>query len=48
MRTSQFLTPLLTVHNGLLLYRGRSPQPPAEEEEEDFDDTLAAIDTCKL
>ncbi|XP_041947217.1 heterogeneous nuclear ribonucleoprotein U-like protein 1 isoform X2 [Alosa sapidissima] len=30
--------------------RARSPQPPAEEEEEDFDDTLAAIDTynCDL
>ena len=28
-------------------HRARSPQPPAEEEEEDFDDTLVAIDTCK-
>lgn len=27
-------------------YRSRSPQPPAEEDEEDFDDTLVAIDTC--
>ncbi|KAL1764773.1 heteroproteinous nuclear ribonucleoprotein U 1 isoform X1 [Sigmodon hispidus] len=26
--------------------RGRSPQPPAEEDEDDFDDTLVAIDTC--
>lgn len=34
-------------HNLLWFHRGRSPQPPAEEEEEDFDDTLAAIDTCK-
>uniref|UniRef100_A0A8C0S222 SAP domain-containing protein n=1 Tax=Canis lupus familiaris TaxID=9615 RepID=A0A8C0S222_CANLF len=25
--------------------RGRSPQPPAEEDEDDFDDTLVAIDT---
>ncbi|KAI5629645.1 heterogeneous nuclear ribonucleoprotein U-like protein 1 [Silurus asotus] len=25
--------------------RSRSPQPPAEEDEEDFDDTLVAIDT---
>ncbi|XP_072530819.1 heterogeneous nuclear ribonucleoprotein U-like protein 1 isoform X2 [Salminus brasiliensis] len=25
--------------------RGRSPQPPAEEDEEDFDDSLVAIDT---
>ncbi|KAK2091908.1 Heteroproteinous nuclear ribonucleoprotein U-like protein 1 [Saguinus oedipus] len=30
--------------------RGRSPQPPAEEDEDDFDDTLVAIDTynCDL
>ncbi|XP_042749373.1 heterogeneous nuclear ribonucleoprotein U-like protein 1 isoform X2 [Lagopus leucura] len=30
--------------------RGRSPQPPAEDEEEDFDETLVAIDTynCDL
>ncbi|XP_060768561.1 heterogeneous nuclear ribonucleoprotein U-like protein 1 [Neoarius graeffei] len=30
--------------------RGRSPQPPAEEEEEDFDENLVAIDTynCDL
>nr|XP_056702054.1 heterogeneous nuclear ribonucleoprotein U-like protein 1 [Euleptes europaea] len=30
--------------------RGRSPQPPAEDDEEDFDDTLVAIDTynCDL
>ncbi|XP_069631155.1 heterogeneous nuclear ribonucleoprotein U-like protein 1 isoform X2 [Haliaeetus albicilla] len=30
--------------------RGRSPQPPAEDEEEDFDDMLVAIDTynCDL
>lgn len=27
--------------------RGRSPQPPAEDDEEDFDDTLVAIDTCE-
>ncbi|MBV94608.1 Heterogeneous nuclear ribonucleoprotein U-like protein 1, partial [Eschrichtius robustus] len=27
--------------------RGRSPQPPAEEDEDDFDDTLVAIDTCE-
>uniref|UniRef100_A0A4W5QY41 Heterogeneous nuclear ribonucleoprotein U-like 1 like n=1 Tax=Hucho hucho TaxID=62062 RepID=A0A4W5QY41_9TELE len=31
-------------------HRARSPQPPAEEEEEDFDDSLVAIDTynCDL
>ncbi len=28
-------------------YRGRSPQPPAEEEEEDIDDKLVVIDTCE-
>ncbi|XP_025049178.1 heterogeneous nuclear ribonucleoprotein U-like protein 1 [Alligator sinensis] len=30
--------------------RGRSPQPPAEDDEEDFDETLVAIDTynCDL
>jgi hypothetical protein len=28
-------------------HRGRSPQPPAEEDEDDFDDTLVAIDTCE-
>ncbi|XP_060113559.1 heterogeneous nuclear ribonucleoprotein U-like protein 1 [Heteronotia binoei] len=30
--------------------RGRSPQPPAEDDEEDFDDSLVAIDTynCDL
>uniref|UniRef100_A0A8D1C2H1 Heteroous nuclear ribonucleoprotein U like 1 n=1 Tax=Sus scrofa TaxID=9823 RepID=A0A8D1C2H1_PIG len=28
--------------------RGRSPQPPAEEDEDDFDDTLVAIDTFKV
>ncbi|XP_006871461.1 PREDICTED: heterogeneous nuclear ribonucleoprotein U-like protein 1 isoform X2 [Chrysochloris asiatica] len=30
--------------------RGRSPQPPAEEDEDEFDDTLVAIDTynCDL
>ncbi|XP_064359023.1 heterogeneous nuclear ribonucleoprotein U-like protein 1 isoform X2 [Dromaius novaehollandiae] len=30
--------------------RGRSPQPPAEDDEEDFDDTLVAVDTynCDL
>uniref|UniRef100_A0A8C9G3P9 Heterogeneous nuclear ribonucleoprotein U like 1 n=1 Tax=Pavo cristatus TaxID=9049 RepID=A0A8C9G3P9_PAVCR len=30
--------------------RGRSPQPPAEDEEEDFDETLVAVDTynCDL
>lgn len=29
------------------LCRGRSPQPPAEEDEEDFDENLVAIDTCE-
>lgn len=28
-------------------HRGRSPQPPAEDDEEDFDETLVAIDTCE-
>ncbi|KAI4884422.1 hypothetical protein NFI96_009486 [Prochilodus magdalenae] len=33
-----------------LFHRGRSPQPPAEEDEEDYDDSLVAIDTynCDL
>lgn len=36
------------VHVCCLCSRGRSPQPPAEDEEEDFDDSLVAIDTCEL
>lgn len=31
----------------LTLYRSRTPQPPAEDEEENIDDTLVTIDTCK-
>lgn len=31
----------------LILYRSRTPQPPAEDEEENIDDTLVTIDTCK-
>lgn len=34
-------------HFSGLFRRGRSPQPPAEEEEEDFDENLVAIDTCE-
>lgn len=30
----------------LILYRSRTPQPPAEDEEENIDDTLVTIDTC--
>lgn len=29
------------------MYRSRTPQPPAEDEEENIDDTLVTIDTCK-
>lgn len=39
---------ILSGHTLLCLFRrGRSPQPPAEEEEEDFDENLVAIDTCE-
>lgn len=31
-----------------LLLRSRTPQPPAEDEEENIDDTLVTIDTCKF
>lgn len=27
--------------------RSRTPQPPAEDEEENIDDSLVTIDTCK-
>uniref|UniRef100_A0A672TH86 Heteroous nuclear ribonucleoprotein U like 1 n=1 Tax=Strigops habroptila TaxID=2489341 RepID=A0A672TH86_STRHB len=37
----------LRVLSGGCARRGRSPQPPAEDEEEDFDDTLVAVDTCE-
>lgn len=30
-----------------LYCRSRTPQPPAEDEEENIDDTLVTIDTCK-
>lgn len=31
----------------LIFYRSRTPQPPAEDEEENIDVTLVTIDTCK-
>lgn len=34
-------------HTLLILHRSRTPQPPAEDEEENIDDTLVTIDTCK-
>lgn len=39
---------ILSGHTSFCLFRrGRSPQPPAEEEEEDFDENLVAVDTCE-
>lgn len=37
----------MTINTLVLLYRSRTPQPPAEDEEENIDDTLVTIDTCK-
>lgn len=30
-----------------VISRSRTPQPPAEDEEENIDDSLVTIDTCK-
>lgn len=38
-----------TICNPILITftRSRTPQPPAEDEEENIDDSLVTIDTCK-
>lgn len=33
--------------NLFYLVRAKSPQPPVEEEDEHFDDTVVCLDTCK-
>lgn len=38
----------LTCWNVFIFHRSRTPQPPAEDEEEGVDDSLITIDTCKL
>lgn len=41
---------MFKAHDLMLVFlsRSRTPQPPAEDEEENVDDSMVTIDTCKL